>query len=395
MMSSKSTNHSTVYETTLSPYPPSNSMAPGSQQPLSFNHLGNQAPSSQPPFITSPGIVTNSQQSQGNIQMVNPIIGTRATNFKEEAKTIGAIQIIIGSMHIGFGIILGLMNVTYRNVLGFASLSFISGYPFWGGLSFIITGALCISACKQLSPSLIKSSLGMNIVSSVFVFIGLILLLVDVSINGQPNQDYWAVLAGKGISAMLIIFSILEFCLTCTTAYYASQAIINTNGAVLVVPNVYTNSPLTTGLPSVPPRNYGHLVLTPPTTTGKRSGGSCELRYLKQKLKHWDVAPGSQPDFRDGSDPFGERGTLICAWTVVRLLLRKEDGRKCKAAETPLGGSELRDCWETAPGAKQPSSRKAAAKIEKAEMQMESGGPTHGAEAQQRSAVLEDNVKTP
>nr|XP_045373617.1 membrane-spanning 4-domains subfamily A member 12 isoform X2 [Camelus bactrianus] len=222
MMSSKSTNHSTVYETTLSPYPPSNSMAPGSQQPLSFNHLGNQAPSSQPPFITSPGIVTNSQQSQGNIQMVNPIIGTRATNFKEEAKTIG----------------------------------------------FIITGALCISACKQLSPSLIKSSLGMNIVSSVFVFIGVILLLVDVSINGQPNQDYWAVLAGKGISAMLIIFSILEFCLTCTTAYYASQAIINTNGAVLVVPNVYTNSPLTTGLPSVPPRNYGHLALTPPTTTG-------------------------------------------------------------------------------------------------------------------------------
>ncbi|EPY74099.1 hypothetical protein CB1_002300021 [Camelus ferus] len=188
-----------------------------------------------------------------------------------------------------------------------------------------------IAALEKRLQNQIKSSLGMNIVSSVFVFIGVILLLVDVSINGQPNQDYWAVLAGKGISAMLIIFSILEFCLTCTTAYYASQAIINTNG----------------------------------------------------------------PDFRDGSDPFGERGTLICAWTVVRLLLRKEDGRKCKAAETPLGGSELRDCWETAPGAKQPSSRKAAAKIEKAEMQMESGGPTHGAEAQQRSAVLEDNVKTP
>lgn len=35
----------------------------------------------------------------------------------------------------------------------------------------------------------------MNIVSSVFVFIGVILLLVDVSINGQPNQDYWAVVS--------------------------------------------------------------------------------------------------------------------------------------------------------------------------------------------------------
>ncbi|TEA34103.1 hypothetical protein DBR06_SOUSAS2310231, partial [Sousa chinensis] len=102
-----------------------------------------------------------------------------------------AIQIMTGLRHIDFGIIGGLMASIYNQELGFASLSFIGGYPFWGDLSFIITGALSISASKQFSPCLIKGSLGMNIVNSVSAFMGVILLLVDVSINGLPNQDYW------------------------------------------------------------------------------------------------------------------------------------------------------------------------------------------------------------
>uniref|UniRef100_A0A8D1WMS1 Membrane spanning 4-domains A12 n=1 Tax=Sus scrofa TaxID=9823 RepID=A0A8D1WMS1_PIG len=253
MMSSKPTTYPGVYGTTPDLYPPSNFMVPGSQQPPGFISPRIQVQSSQAPFIVSPGIPNNSQQVQGNIQMVNPGTGKAATNFKEEAKTLGAIQILIGSMHIGFGIILGLMGSTYMQVLGFASLAFVSGYPFWGGLSFIITGILCILASKKSSPALIKSSLGMSIVSSFFAFIGMILLLVDESINGLPEQDYWAVLSGKGISAMLIIFSLLEFCITCVTAYFASHTITNTSGSVLVIPPVYANSPLTTGLSSVPP----------------------------------------------------------------------------------------------------------------------------------------------
>ncbi|KAM9078740.1 LOW QUALITY PROTEIN: membrane-spanning 4-domains subfamily A member 12-like [Megaptera novaeangliae] len=241
MMSSKPTAYLRICETKPNPYPPSYSMAPGSQQPLSFISLGNQAQSGQPAFITSPGTFTNSRQGPGNIQM--------------------AVQIMIGLMHTDFKIILGLMASIYNQVLGFASLSFTGGYPFWGDLSFTITGALSISASKQFSPCLIKGSLGMNTVNSVFAFFGVILLLVDVSINGLPNQDYWAVPAGKGISAMLIIFS-LEFCITCVTAHFASQAITNTSGSVLAIPIVYANSPLTTGWSSGPPRNDGHQAHT-------------------------------------------------------------------------------------------------------------------------------------
>ncbi|XP_004437839.1 PREDICTED: membrane-spanning 4-domains subfamily A member 12 [Ceratotherium simum simum] len=259
-MSSKPTTHPRVYETIPNPYPPSNSMAPGSQQPLSFINPGNQAQSGQPPFTTSPGIYTNSQQGQGNILKLNPAIVPATSKFKEEGKTLGAIQIVIGLMHIGFGIILGLICLTYKNVIfgAFASLAFIGGYPFWGGVSFIITGSLSVSASKQFSPGLIKGSLGMNLVSAIFVLFGLILLLIDVNINGIPNQNYWALVFGTGISGMLIIFSLLEFCIACTTAFFASHAIINTSWSVLAIPNVYATSPLPPWSSSAPPRIDGH-----------------------------------------------------------------------------------------------------------------------------------------
>ncbi|XP_036851160.2 membrane-spanning 4-domains subfamily A member 12 isoform X1 [Manis javanica] len=244
MTSSNPTTNLRMYETTLNPFPQSNSMAPGPQQLPGFINLGNQVHHGPPPFIPSLGAFTNYQQGQGNIQMANPATGIPITKLKEEAKILGGIQIMIGVMHIGFGIILGLMNIVYSGVLGFASLTFISGYPFWGGVSFIIAGALSISAAKQSISSLIKSSVGLNIVGAIFAFIGVILLLVDVSINGTPSQDYWAVLSGKGISGILIIFSVLEFCITCTTVHFACQATTNTNRQpVLVIPNVYATNP--------------------------------------------------------------------------------------------------------------------------------------------------------
>ena len=85
-MSSKPTAYLRICETKPNPYPPSYSMAPGSQQPLSFSSLGTQAQSGQPAFITSPGTFTNSRQGPGNIQMVNSARGEAATNFKEKQR---------------------------------------------------------------------------------------------------------------------------------------------------------------------------------------------------------------------------------------------------------------------------------------------------------------------
>ncbi|XP_011887366.1 PREDICTED: membrane-spanning 4-domains subfamily A member 12 isoform X1 [Cercocebus atys] len=259
MVSSKPTSHAGVYETTPNPYyPPSSFTAPGSQQPPGSINLENQAQgaqSAQPYFITSPGTSAVSQPGQGNIQMINPSVGRAVINFKEEAKVLGVIQIMVGLMHLGFGIILCLIVSPYGRVLGFAS-AVTSGYPFWGGLSFIISGSLSVSASKELSPCLVKGSLGMNIVSSIFAFIGVILLVVDMCIHGPYQRVY----SRQGISAMLMIFSLLEVCTACVTAYFANQADTTTNMPVLVIPNMYENNPVTPASSSVPPKcnNYSN-----------------------------------------------------------------------------------------------------------------------------------------
>ncbi|XP_027624770.1 membrane-spanning 4-domains subfamily A member 12-like [Tupaia chinensis] len=242
-MSSMPTTHPGVHGNTPNPYPQAIFTAPESQQSLGFINRGNQPQGGQPPFNASPGIST-SQLGQVNIQMGNAAVDTTVTNFKEDGKILGAIQIIIGCMHLGFGIILGLMNVIYLGVAGFGSTAFVGGYPFWGGISFIISGSLSISASKEFSPCLIKGSLGMNIVSAIFTAVGLILLLLDMSLNGSYGQDYWALIAGKGISAMLMIFSLLEISIACATAHFARKIIANPNRSVLVIPTVYANSSL-------------------------------------------------------------------------------------------------------------------------------------------------------
>ncbi|XP_049470958.1 membrane-spanning 4-domains subfamily A member 12 [Panthera uncia] len=276
-------------------------MAPGSPPPLGFTHPTKQAQSAQPPFFGSPGIITKSQQGQGNIQMVNPATGAATTNFREEAKILGAIQILIGLMHIGFRIILGLMDAIYGLVFAFLSFAFISGYAIRGGIS-------------------IKGSLGMNTVSAIFVSTGVTLLLLDAGMNGILSQDCWAIvsipssttrllsghshtfLSGKGISALLIIFSVLEFCtnsgpLLCKIIEYVleeeeqqssptagsqelslsqgrekglgtrteedcsnhSASFILSSQPVLVIPNVYATSTLAPESSSAPPRDDGHL----------------------------------------------------------------------------------------------------------------------------------------
>ncbi|XP_042531685.1 membrane-spanning 4-domains subfamily A member 12-like [Dipodomys spectabilis] len=270
MKPSKPTPYPGMQETMPNPYPPGNpTMAPASQpaqyqQSLSFMNVGNQAQAGQFPFMTSPGLFHGSQLAQGNVQIVNLTTEPAAVNLREEGKILGAIQIIIGVMQIGFGTILGLLAITYsNNLLGFVSLTFLIGYPFWGGLCFIISGSLSVSASKEFSPCLIKGSLGMNIVSSIFAIVGIILFLVDLIINGVDNQAFSAVLSGKGISSMLLIFSILEVCIACTTAHFAKQAITNTNRSALAIPNMYASNPVTQSTPAPPPRFEDHPAYAP------------------------------------------------------------------------------------------------------------------------------------
>lgn len=180
------------------PYPPTSSMVLHPQQPLGFSNVGNQVRTGQVSFIPSPGIFPNSQLGRENVPRVNPAPGAATSSVRDAVVALG----------------------------------------------FIISGSLSISAFKKFSDRLVKSTLIINIFSIISAFVGVVLFLCDLNINGHYYQDYWMVLSGRGIAGVLSIFSLLEFSIAWATAYFAYQTILHGNRSVLVAPTVYAVNPV-------------------------------------------------------------------------------------------------------------------------------------------------------
>ncbi|XP_055437129.1 membrane-spanning 4-domains subfamily A member 8 isoform X2 [Bubalus kerabau] len=96
----------------------------------------------------------------------------------KEGKALGAIQILIGLIHLGLGSVMGTVLVG-----NYTALSFYGGFPFWGGIWFIISGSLSVLAEKHSRSCLLNSSVGFNIVSAVFSLVGITLFIVELIIN--------------------------------------------------------------------------------------------------------------------------------------------------------------------------------------------------------------------
>ncbi|KAL7991976.1 hypothetical protein Chor_016232 [Crotalus horridus] len=71
-----------------------------------------------------------------------------------EAKVLGAVQIMIGLIHIGFGAV-AICLYPYD-----LTVSRTGGYPFWGGIFFISTGLLCVVAANRSSHDLVRKIYG-------------------------------------------------------------------------------------------------------------------------------------------------------------------------------------------------------------------------------------------
>ncbi|XP_042315070.1 membrane-spanning 4-domains subfamily A member 8-like [Sceloporus undulatus] len=191
--------------------------------PNGANQAGQRLPGAT--IIQPPGTVQYVQyggQPVGNPS--NPQVGPLEKFLKVETKTLGAIQIFIGLIHIGLGAISAAIWGRF-----YLSIATIGGYVFWGALFFIISGSLSVSAEKHLTPGLVNASVGMNITSAIMALTGTILLLVDVILNcfyscPYDYDCYWERSIGTGISVLLLLFSLLEFCITVSTAHFGCQA---------------------------------------------------------------------------------------------------------------------------------------------------------------------------
>ncbi|KAM9149688.1 membrane-spanning 4-domains subfamily A member 15-like [Pangshura tecta] len=188
-------------------------------------------------------------------------VGMMEIFLKAQPKTLGAIQILTGLMHIGFG------GVAAVFVGYYISISVLGGYPFWGGLFFVISGSLSVAAENHGNICLVRGSLGMNITSAIFSAIGIILFLTELIINvSNYRHDYESV--GKGITIMLFSMTILEFCIAVSTSYFASQAICYTpNTAMLFMPYVANANFGVPSAPVAPPPPYTNVAYDPKEET--------------------------------------------------------------------------------------------------------------------------------
>ncbi|XP_067318344.1 uncharacterized protein [Anolis sagrei] len=150
--------------------------------------------------------------------------------LKVETKTLGAIQVIIGIMHIGFGAVpIHLFSSTYQ------PLSAAGGYHIWGGLLFIVSGSLSVAVEKRLNPCLVKCNVGMNIVSAIVALVGIVLCIHELHFNQHTYEttkryfydddpiNQWSV--GAGLCGLFLLFTLLELFIAVFTVYFRCQAV--------------------------------------------------------------------------------------------------------------------------------------------------------------------------
>ncbi|XP_062951762.1 membrane-spanning 4-domains subfamily A member 4A-like isoform X2 [Cynocephalus volans] len=118
--------------------------------------------------------------------------GLQEKFLKGEPKVLGVVQILIALINLSFGIIMmGVLLPVYRP----HPISVFLGFTVWGSVMFIISGSLSIAAGMRTTK-------------------------------------------GLGLEAMVLILSVLEFCIAVSLSAFGCKATCcNPGGVVLIVPS--------------------------------------------------------------------------------------------------------------------------------------------------------------
>ncbi|XP_068113792.1 membrane-spanning 4-domains subfamily A member 15-like [Hyperolius riggenbachi] len=138
-------------------------------------------------------------------------------------KALGTILILVGLLHIGLGV---------GQIFTLTFTALFSGIPFWGGLFCIIAGSLSVKAESRASMCLIKGSLGLNIVISIFAVFGLILNILDFFVDYcRILSSYYGcrelenlMTGGNAIRAVFILTYLLLFAVSVSISVYGCRA---------------------------------------------------------------------------------------------------------------------------------------------------------------------------
>ncbi|XP_052045652.1 membrane-spanning 4-domains subfamily A member 4A-like isoform X1 [Apodemus sylvaticus] len=213
-------------------------------------------------------------QQNGQPLYVNSQSWKRMTEkfLKGEPKILGIVQIVIAIMNISIGIMMISATVPSGEML---PISVYIGYPIWGSImlspgglmltfcvrrsssgemnsrtisqAFIISGSFSIVAGRRTTKGLVRSSLGLNITSSVFAFTGIIISSLSPSIYSynvyyctyrhESESCHMTLFLLMGLDIVVVILSVLEFCIGISLSAFGCRVMCcNPGGVVIIMP---------------------------------------------------------------------------------------------------------------------------------------------------------------
>ncbi|XP_026995939.2 membrane-spanning 4-domains subfamily A member 4A-like [Tachysurus fulvidraco] len=180
-------------------------------------------------------VLPSSTAEQNSTQTISPL----RKFLKGEPKALGTVQIMIGLLTLLFGIVLAAFPQT---------VLIVSGMIFWSPVFHITAGSLAVSASNKLNSCVVKATLTLNIFSTLSAGITIMFLIIDMIFGSYRFCDYensygcnYATESmSKGITGVLLVFTLLQFCISIALSAFACKAICTSEPTLNII-NVVQN----------------------------------------------------------------------------------------------------------------------------------------------------------
>ncbi|XP_002927678.1 membrane-spanning 4-domains subfamily A member 14 [Ailuropoda melanoleuca] len=162
--------------------------------------------------------------------------------LKGEPKVLGAIQILLALIIVGVGTIFAFNYINFSQKF---PLVFLTGYPFWGALIYVITGYL--TGINDKEKCLGQGATAMNVISSLVAVAGITLTIISYRYQHKycqvPSLEGICVIGRilfNGILSVLLVISIVELSIAVTIASFRSKCWTNSDEIVFFLPSDVT-----------------------------------------------------------------------------------------------------------------------------------------------------------